>query len=113
VYRPISSLHIRLKVVCRSGAVSAGWADIGHAFSTMKEVTTAGLKATILEFSSAELTSGSRLLLEHLLLLCVCIADLDNMLLTSDTAHCCVVELLDDFFANLATLKPKGQVSKY
>jgi len=84
-----------------------GWASAGHAFSTMDEMTTSGLKAAVLEFGGAELTSGGGLLFKHLLFLRVGVADLDDMLLASRTVHCSIVELIDDFSTNVTTLEPK------
>jgi len=56
----------------------------------------AGLKAAVLEFSSAELARSGGLLFNHPLFLGVGVADLDDMLLTSRTVNCSIVELLDD-----------------
>lgn len=82
------------------------------AFSAVEETAATGLKTSILEFSSAELTSGGGLLLKHLLLVCIGVADLDDVLLTSLAAHRGVVELLDDILADVSCLEADEQVSK-
>lgn len=67
----------------------------------------AGQKTAALEFNSAELTSGGSVLFKHLLSQGVGVADPDDVLLTSSTAHHSIIELLHGFFANVTTLEPR------
>ena len=63
------------------------------------------LHAAILELCRTELTSRRSMLLEHLLLGGIRVADLDDMLFATFTVDTGVVELLDDILANVARFK--------
>lgn len=60
---------------------------------------------TPFEFVGAEGTSGSRVLLEDLLLMGVGVANLDEMFLAARLVDRSVVESLDDLFADLPRLE--------
>lgn len=64
-----------------------------------------GLENSILELSSPELASSGSLLLEDLLFLGVCVADLNDMIFSVRNSNRSIVELLDDVLADIARLK--------
>lgn len=63
------------------------------------------MHAAELELSSAELTSGGSLLFEHLLLMCVGVANLNYVLLSAWLGDRSIVELLDDILTDIPGLK--------
>lgn len=71
----------------------------------VEEASATSFHAAILELSGTELTSSSSLLLKHLLLVCVGVADLHDVFLTTLLRDRCVVECLDDFFADITRLE--------
>jgi hypothetical protein len=80
------------------------WADSRSARWDRKSAVSS-LDAAKFELSGTELTSGSSLLLKHLLFVGVGVADLDNVLFSTGLGHWSVVELLDDVLAHIARLK--------
>jgi hypothetical protein len=71
------------------------------------------LKTAVLEFCGAELTSGSRLLLKHLLLMRVGVTDLNDVFLSPLTTNRGDVELLDDLFTHVACLEAGARTCQY
>ena len=65
-----------------------------------------GLGHANLVLGSTEDTARCGLLLEHLLLACVGVADLNQMFVASRLSYWCVVEVLDDLFADVPSLEP-------
>jgi hypothetical protein len=98
---PRDSLGLLQELLELVGSISVG-ADVIHALWSRRNQTAAlGLDASKLEFGGTELTSGSSLLLEHLLLLSVRVADLDGVLFAARLSDDAIVEVLDDLLADI------------
>jgi hypothetical protein len=78
-----------------------------HAKISIGSTLCPGLGYANLVLSGSEDASRCRLLLEHLLLLCVGIANLNQVLVTSGLGYWGVVEVLDDLLAGIPSLEPK------
>jgi len=63
------------------------------------------LKAAVLEFGGAKLTSSGGLLLKHLLVMRVGETNMDDVFLSPLTANRGTVELLDDLFTYVVCLE--------
>jgi hypothetical protein len=94
-----------IEVIRRPRVVCGGWAGAVKAFNPTEKAAVTGLKTSVLELGSAELTSSGGLLLKHLLLVRIGVSDLDDVLVATFTADGSVVELLDDLLADIATLE--------
>ena len=99
--RGMSGLEEMLELV---GCIGGGRADTTETIRS-KEASTASLEATILKLSSTELTGGRSLLLQHLLLMGIRVANLDNMLFSTRFADRSVVELPNHFFTDVTRLE--------
>jgi hypothetical protein len=84
------------------GSVSGRTNTVQAVWWWKKKSSATSLDTTILELGGPELTSGSSLLLQHLLLVRVGITNLHDMLLATMLGDWCVVQRLDDFFADVA-----------
>ena len=86
------------------GCIGGGRADATKTI-WCKKPSAAGLNATVFKLCGTELSGSCSLLLEHLLLMSIRIANLDDMLLSTRLRHRSVVELVNDFFTNITRLE--------
>jgi hypothetical protein len=98
-------LHVVVEIVVDVGDRAGGSRDKTASSALRrwgKKTGALSLDASVLEFGSTEAASGRSLLLEHLLLMSVGVADLDGVLFAAGLGDRGVVEALDDFLADLA-----------
>jgi hypothetical protein len=101
-------LHVALKVIVdvRDRAGGSGDKAASGTLRRRREKTRAlSLDASVFELGGTEVAGGRSLLLEHLLLMSVRVANLDRVLFSARLGDHRVVEGLDDFLADIASLE--------